>query len=138
MTKQQVINNNASGAVAKAIAEKPMPRFPLNTDDLLGCREIRFMDRQESNYPTLMRLCMDFDFCVLQLQHRIYSHISLRFVPSSPRFVLGNSDYHSLGIVAMAPPHHSLAELEAYALANQVDILHDYLFGFDEDAADIR
>lgn len=136
MTKLETVNNNALVAVEKAIPGNTMPRFPLNTDDLLGCREIRFVDRQESNYPTLMRLCMDFDFCVLQLQHRIYSHISLRFVPSPPEFVLANGDYHTQGITAMVPAQPSLAKLEAYSIANQVDILHDYLFGFGDDSVD--
>lgn len=109
-----------------------MPRFPLNADDLMGCREIRLVNRQESNYPNLMRLCMDFDFCVLQLQHRTYSHISLRYVPTAPDFILTSSDYQTQGIVAMTPCFDSLQKLEAYAIQNQVDILHDHLFGCDE------
>jgi hypothetical protein len=136
MTKLEFVDNNALVAVEKAIPGKPMPRFPLNTDNLLGCREIRFADRQESNYPTLMRLCMDFDFRVLQLQQRIYSHISLRFVPAPAEFVLANCDYLTDGITAMAPPASSLAKLENYVIDNQVDILHDYLFGFGDDTAD--
>lgn len=109
-----------------------MARFPLNTDDLMGCREIRFINRQESNYPNLMRLCLDFDLCVLQLQHRTYSHISLRFVPTAPEFILTSNDYHTQGISAMTPCCASLQELETYAHQHQVDILHDYLFGSDD------
>lgn len=112
-----------------------MPRFPLNTDDLMGCREIRLVNRQESNYPNLMRLSMDFDFCVLQLQRKTYSHISLRFVPTAPEFILTGSDYQTQGIVAMTPCCTSLQELEVYVIEHQVDILHDYLFGFEDGAA---
>lgn len=109
-----------------------MPQFPLNTDDLLGCREVRFMSRQETNYPILMRLTLDFDLRVLQLQRRTYSHISLRYVPASPEFILGNADYREQ-LIALSPGHASLKELEAYAQQHQVDILHDYLFGLDRD-----
>lgn len=111
-----------------------MPRFSLNTDDITGCREIRFVNRKESNYPNLMRLCMDFDFRVLQLQRRTYSHISLRYVPAAPEFILANNDYETLGITAMTPCCASLQELDAYAVQHQVDILHDYLFGAEEIA----
>lgn len=106
-----------------------MPHFPLNIDDLIGCREIRFINRQESNYPTLMRLVMDFDCCVLQLQQRTYSHISLRLVPTAPTFIVASKDYTATAINALTPTCASLQKLESYALVHQVDILHDYLFG---------
>ncbi len=108
-----------------------MPQFPLNTDDLLGCREVRFMNRQESSYPILMRLCLDFDLRVLQLQRRTYSHISLRYVPTPPEFILSNADYRE-ALIALSPCCNSLRDLENYAEQHQVDILHDYLFGFDD------
>lgn len=106
-----------------------MPHVPLNTDDLMGCREIRFIDRQESNYPTLMRLAMDFNCCVLQIQYRVYSHISLRHVPTAPEFILTTADFSPESINALTPSCKSLQDLEAYTLEHQVDILHDYLFG---------
>ena len=110
-----------------------MLKQPLNSDHLLGSREIRFIRREESNYPTLMRLCMDFDFCVLQLQRRVYSHISNRHLPDVPAFVLASHDYR-ISETAITPACESLRKLNDYVTEHQIDILHDYLFGdSDED-----
>lgn len=112
-----------------------MPNQVLNSDDLLGSREIRFLDRQESNYPNLMRMCMDFDLCVLQLQLRTYSHITNRYLPSAHAFVLTTKDYRSHNAAAITPTCDSMRALEEHVTAHQVDILHDYLFGFDDESA---
>jgi hypothetical protein len=113
-----------------------MSLFPLNTDDLLGSREIRFINRKESNYPNLMRLCLDFELAVLQLQRKTYSHISLRLVPTAPEFVLVNREYDAQGIVAMTPICSSLQTLEAYVIQHQIDLLHAYLFGSEDEVTD--
>lgn len=105
---------------------------PLSTDDLQGSREIRFLDRKESNYPNLMRLCMDFNFRVLQLQRKVYSHLTNRYLSDAQAFVLINSDYRTKAM-AITPICDSIRKLEDYVTQHQVDILHDYLFGFDEE-----
>ncbi len=107
-----------------------MPKHPLSDQALLGSREIRFLDRQESNYPNLMRLCLDFDFVVIQLLH------NTRVVAASKSFVLSTKDYRTSPTAAITPGFANLEQLESYVTHHQVDILHDYLFGFvDEDIA---
>lgn len=105
-----------------------MPKQPLSDDHLLGSREIRFLSREESNYPNLMRLCLDFDFRVLQLLHKTP-------VPTANKsFVLVTRDYRLTPTAAISPAFAELGQLEQYVHRHQVDILHDYLFGFvDED-----
>ncbi|MDQ2076498.1 hypothetical protein [Marinimicrobium sp. ABcell2] len=107
-----------------------MPKHPLSTTALLGSREIRFLDRQTTNYPNLMRLCLDFDFCVIQLLHKTS-------VPSASKsFVLTTQDYRTTPTAAITPAFANMTQLEDYVTHHQVDILHDYLFGFvDEDIA---
>ena len=100
----------------------------LNTEDILSSREIRFVDRHEPNYPQLMRLTLDFNLCVLQLQRKAFSHISRRYLPTAPSFVLASIDYRSTNIL-FSPHCNSLRELNDYARANEVDILHSLLFG---------
>ncbi|WP_111642434.1 hypothetical protein [Marinimicrobium alkaliphilum] len=106
-----------------------MPSYSLSQDDLLASREIRFINRQESNYPQLMRMCMDFDFRVLQLMHRPANDTEgARYA-----FVLTTRDYRADEKAAITPSLASLAELDAYVSQHQVDILHDYLFGYVEN-----
>src|SRR5690625_143457 len=107
-----------------------MPKHPLSPDALLGSREIRILDRQSTNYPTLMRLCLDFEFRVLQLLHD-------SAVPSEGKsFLVATQDYRTTPTAAITPACASLEELEEYITHHLVDILHDYLFGFvDEDIA---
>ncbi|MBE8716267.1 hypothetical protein [Cellvibrio polysaccharolyticus] len=99
-----------------------MPTELLERDDIAGCREIRFLDRQESNYPTLMRFCMDFDLCVLQIMPNDGQTASL------PIFALVNGDYASATIQLHCPAMPSLKSLEQHVQQHQIDILHDYLF----------
>jgi hypothetical protein len=107
-----------------------MPKHPLSPTALLGSREIRFLDRQSSNYPSLMRLCLDFDFCVIQLLHETSAS------SASKSFVLATQDYRTTPTAAITPTFANMAQLEEYVTHHQVDILHDYLFGFvDEDIA---
>lgn len=107
-----------------------MPYPPLKQEDVLGSREINFLDRSETRYPQLMRLCMDFELVVLQIQRRAFSHISKRFLPTSNAFVITNRKYRTKGIV-YSPLKDTLLELELFAKAHHVDILHDHLFGGD-------
>lgn len=100
---------------------------PLKNDELRGSKEMQFIDRQETNFPQLMRLCMDFDLCVLQLQRKAFSHISKRYLTIDPVFVMANRGYHHNHSV-YTPHCNSLQELESYARTHHVDILHAHLF----------
>lgn len=107
-----------------------MPTHSFSQADLIGSREIRFVSRQESTYPQLMRMCLDFDFRVLQIPPGPDSH---------KQFVLSAGDLLSANDAAMTPPFESLSQLDAYVARNQVDILHHYLFGVVEgDATSAR
>lgn len=97
-----------------------------NNVSILGGREVRFLDRQESNYPHLMRLAMDFGFRVLETLH-------LKSDQPVKSFVLVTDDYRSRDAEEITPRFASLKELNDHIGENMVDILHDYLFGFVED-----
>lgn len=99
---------------------------PRVSESLLGGREIRFLDRQESNYPHLMRLALDFGFRVLE---------TLQVKKDQPvkSFVLVTDDYRTIDTEAISPNFESLKALDSHIGENMVDILHDYLFGFVED-----
>lgn len=101
---------------------------PLTQDDILGGKEICFISRQETNHTQLMRLAMDFEMCILQVQRRSFSHISKRFLPVSPVFVLVGRDY-LLDHTTYSPFFDSLEELDMFVRDQHVDILHSYLFG---------
>lgn len=91
----------------------------LHRNEIAGFREIRFIDRQESGYPTLMRFCMDFDLCVLQV---------LLVNETTPRFALSCQSCDESDLYLWSPRCDSLKTLESYVQKHQVDILHDYLF----------
>ncbi len=99
---------------------------PRVSESLLGGREIRFLDRQESNYPHLMRLALDFGFRVLE---------TLQVKKDQPvkSFVVVTDDYRTIDTEAISPTFESLKALDSHIGDNMVDILHDYLFGFVED-----
>lgn len=101
-------------------------------DDLFGSREIRFQDRRESHYPQLMRLCTDFNFSVLQLQRKIFSHLSRKLVPAPLEFVLALHDDNHDCWYSVSPGLESLVQLNDYCKAHQVDLLHLRLFGDDD------
>lgn len=105
-----------------------MPKHPLYPDALLGSREIRFLDRQSTNYPNLTRLCLDFDFRVIQILHDSPTPTE------SKSFVVVAHDYRTTTpIAAITPACTSLEQLEEYITKHLVDILHDYLFDFVDD-----
>lgn len=104
----------------------PHPNTANNT--LLGSRELRFHNRQESSYPNLMRFCLDFKFKVLQL---LFSAPNTEAAPVKV-VVLTRADYSGDPNSAITPAFADLNQLERYVTDNQVDILHDYLFGVDE------
>lgn len=105
-----------------------MPYPALKQQDILGSREISFIDRKDSNYPQLMRLNLDFDLIILQIQRRAFSHISKRLLSTGNAFVITNRDYRNTGII-FSPWCDTMLELEIFAKKNHVDILHDHLFG---------
>lgn len=81
----------------------------LETD--AGEKEVRFASRQESAYPHLMRLCMDFNFRVRQCDAHLYQ--------------LMPDQHHS----PITPAFSKLESLEAHVRQHMVDILHNYLCG---------
>jgi hypothetical protein len=113
-----------------------MPYPKLKAAGILGSTEISFTNRKDFLHPQLMRLCMDFDLVVLQVQRRAFSHISKRFLPASNAFLLSSRDYRQSGL-AFSPWFDSLADLELFAKKYHVDILHGYIFG-DINQADLR
>lgn len=102
----------------------------LKSENILGSREISFTNRTDSIHPQLMRLCMDFDLVVLQVQRKAFSHISKRLLSTGNAFVLTNRDYRTLGRT-YSPWCDTMLELEIFAKKHHVDILHDHLFGGD-------
>ncbi|RYY04677.1 MAG: hypothetical protein EOO53_02410 [Gammaproteobacteria bacterium] len=113
-----------------------MPYPKLKSDDIFGSREISFTNRKDSIHPQLMRLCMDFELVVLQVQRRSFSHISKRFLPTSTAFLLSNQDYRNTGLV-FSPWCDTMMDLEIFAKKNHIDILHDHIFG-DINQNDLR
>lgn len=115
----------------------PPQKQLINPDELLGSREIRFQDRRESHYPQLMRLCADFNFSVLQLQRKVFSHLSRKLVPDSPEFVLALRDETSAYWYSLSPGIDSLKQLNDYCKTHEVDLLHLRLFGDDDDDGEL-
>lgn len=105
----------------------------INPDELFGSRDLRLQDRSETQYPQLMRLCADFNLSVLQLQHKIFSHISRKMVPGALEFVLAVHDETTNYWYAMTPGLASLKILNDYARRHEIDILHMHLFGDEDD-----
>ncbi|MET0356653.1 MAG: hypothetical protein ABW044_07720 [Cellvibrio sp.] len=113
-----------------------MPYPKLKPDDVNGSREVSFTNRNDSSHPQLMRMCMDYELVVLQVQRRSFSHISKRFLPTSHAFLLSNRDYRNSGLV-FSPWFDTLADLELFAKRHHIDILHDHIFG-DINHTDLR
>jgi hypothetical protein len=113
-----------------------MPNLPSKTlidpDTLFGCRDIRFQNRRDSQYPQLLRLCADFNFSVLQLQHKVFSHLTAKMVPGEFEFVLATQDEITQYWYSITPGLASLKMLDEYTKRHEIDILHMHLFG-DED-----
>ncbi|AFU99390.2 hypothetical protein [Simiduia agarivorans] len=78
-------------------------------------KEVQFASRQESVFPHLMRLCMDF---------------SLRVIDDKAQFHLRASQGNPI-----TPAFDSLEALERHVHANMVDILHGYLFQTEDAVA---
>lgn len=92
--------------------------------DLLGCRELQFLSREESLFPHLLRLSLDFNFRVLECLNR-------STVPTK-LYLLAADDFSS-GTETVTPAFASLKELNQYVGEHMIDILHDYLFGATEE-----
>lgn len=114
-----------------------MPNPPcktlINPDELFGSRDLRLQDRRETQYPQLMRLCADFNFSVLQLQRKIFSHLSRKMVPGALEFVLATRDESTNYWHSVTPGLASLKMLNDYAKHYEIDILHMHLFGDEDD-----
>ncbi len=94
------------------------------TIDFALSREIQFLNRQESRFPHILRLSMDFSFRALEITTK---------TSFEKRFVLVTDDYRQVDIEPITPTFSTLGELNEYVGDNMVDILHDYLFGFVEE-----
>ncbi len=105
-----------------------MAYLPLQNNELFGSCEISFTDRRECAYPQLMRLSMDFEICILQIQCEKFNHITKRILPKENVFLLSDRNYRESRTV-YSPRCRSLADLEVYACDHHVDILHEHLFG---------
>lgn len=70
-------------------------------------REVHFARRQDDTYPHLLRLCMDFNFRVVE------QDTGFQLAPQA--------------CAAITPAFTELAELERHVQQNMVDILHSYL-----------
>ncbi|WP_062063784.1 hypothetical protein [Cellvibrio sp. OA-2007] len=114
-----------------------MPNSPcktlINPDELFGSRDLRLQDRRDSQYLQLVHLCTGFNFSVLQLQRKIFSHLSRKMVPGALEFVLATHDETSNYWYSVTPGLASLKMLNDYVKHYEVDILHMHLFGDDDD-----
>ncbi|QEY10865.1 MULTISPECIES: hypothetical protein [unclassified Cellvibrio] len=113
--------------------QQPPHKRLIDPDELFASREIRFQDRRESQYPLLMRLCADFNFSVLQLQRKLFSHLSRKTVPGALEFVLATRDESTNFWCSLSPGVADLKALNDYAKHYEVDILHLQLFGEETD-----
>lgn len=113
--------------------QQPPHKRLIDPDELFASREIRFQDRRESQYPLLMRLCADFNFSVLQLQRKLFSHLSRKTVPGALEFVLATRDESANFWYSLSPGVADLKALNDYAKHYEVDILHLQLFGEETD-----
>jgi hypothetical protein len=111
--------------------QQPPHKCLIDPDELFASREIRLQDRRESQYPLLMRLCADFNFSVLQLQRKLFSHLSRKTVPGAMEFVLATRDESNNYWYSISPSVEDLKALDDYAKHYEVDILHLQLFGED-------
>ncbi|HSC66462.1 MAG TPA: hypothetical protein VLC79_02140 [Cellvibrio sp.] len=105
----------------------------INMDELFGSRDLRLQELRDSEYPRLTRLCADFDFSVLQLQRKTFSHLSRKMVPCELEFVLAIRDEASRYWYSVTPCLASLKMLDEYAKRHEVDLLHMHLFGDADD-----
>jgi len=96
-------------------------------DSQIGSREIQFLDRQESRFPHLMRLSMDFSFHVLERLKVDEAGASFK------RYALVTNDYRRTDEAPITGDFESLQYLNEHVGNNMIEILHDYLFGFVED-----
>jgi hypothetical protein len=113
--------------------QQPPHKRLIDPDELFASREIRFQDRRESQYPLLMRLCADFNFSVLQLQRKLFSHLSRKTVPGALEFVLATRDESTNFWYSLSPGVADLKALNDYTKHYEVDILHLQLFGEETD-----
>jgi len=96
-------------------------------DSQIGSREIQFLDRQESRFPHLMRLSMDFSFRVLERLKMDTDGATIK------RYTLVTNDYRRSDEAPITDDFESLQYLNEHVGNNMIEILHDYLFGFVED-----
>jgi hypothetical protein len=109
----------------------------MNPEDFFACREIRFHEQRYTQFPLLLRLCADFKLSVLQVQPKIFSHLSRKTVPGATEFILATRDETTNDWFRISPGLEDLKTLDDYAKRYEVDILHLQLFGDDIDLSQI-
>lgn len=111
----------------------PQPPYKrlIHPDNLVACREIRFQDRRDSQYPHLLRLCSDFELSVLQLQSKGAETTREEGLPQAMEFALATRETPEDFWYSISPGLADLSALDDYAKRYQVDILHLQLIGED-------
>ncbi len=88
--------------------------------NVLSCREIKLLNKRNSGYTELSRLCQDFDFSVMEL-----------LVTDEDDGKLWGKKYvlldHANGQSALTPYVDNLASLEAYCKSHLIQLLSNYL-----------
>jgi hypothetical protein len=112
---------------------KPPSKTLINPNELFASRDLHLQNRRETQYPQLVQLCTGFNFSVLQLQRKLFSHLSRKMVPGALEFVLAVQDETTSYWYSMSPGFTNLKLLNDYAKHYEVDILHMHLFGDEDD-----
>jgi hypothetical protein len=103
-----------------------MPYQSLTKLDLAESTKVVFNSRNQALYPQLTRLTTYFDLRALQLHPKAFSHISKRYLPLAPIFVLGDIHYQKK-FTTYSPQFTSLEELEQFSNQEHINILHQLL-----------
>jgi len=128
-----------------------MPIILQNGNIVCGT-EVSFLDRDEANYPQLMRLHLDFDFRVLSLSNPAHggdqvqgnplpallntaaaNEPALKSSEQSARYLVTFNTHRDKDVPTITPVFSSLPELESYANDNIVDILNKLVVDAPED-----
>lgn len=86
---------------------------------ILGARELRLLNDQETRYPQLARLNLDFGLCVLEAYNP---------EPQQKSFALVTPRHQQTDQVALTAGFPSLRRLEEYVEHHVAEILHCYVF----------
>ncbi|GAB1267998.1 hypothetical protein NBRC116493_12510 [Aurantivibrio infirmus] len=109
----------------------------LQDGNIVCGKEVSFLNRDEVEYPQLMRLQLDFDFRVLSLTAMNVSANAANNSSESPtpkgQYLITFNTYRQQDVPTITPVFPSLPELEQYANENIVDILNKLVVDSLED-----